>query len=325
VSGAVHVIAPPAPTVSPRGRATDAACVLLADALSQEREPPRVVCLGPRSAERSLAAFGINIEAALPTRHGPLRPGKTRLARLLADAREVHAWGLDATLATLAASRPDATIHAHVDDAPPAAIPRRALANAASFSVYDTEDAEAWLRAGIPGDHLRVIDPKPVAPADDRRRLRAALGIHPDAVVLAALQDPGSTLDARRFVFRIGFLELLNRPTVALFPSTARRLAAARRFRSAASLRFRMLITDAPIAAVLPACDALAPLDPQPGLPAPARGAGNIVAAHAIRLGVPVAHPIRSAEPAVVSKEMAEFMAPLIERIDRKRDERATA
>ena len=311
--GVAHVIAPPAPTVSSTDRRTSAAAVLLASRLA-DHPGERVVCLGPRSAQRGLAALGVGeCTAILPSR-GLAHAASRRLRGALSGIDEVHAWGVPALGAVLAARARGTRLVAHLDDEPPEGFNPSSAPDV--VEAYDDQDADRWTDLLGANAGVDVVEPSPRVPLDERERLRGALGIHDDSVVIAALWDPASTLDARRFMFRIGFLELLERPTVAILPAEARRLSAARRFRSAASLRFRLLISPAPLPALFPALDALASLDPEPHRPPPARGATRVLARLAEHAGVPVAEPTRSDAPPVVTREMAEFMPTLIKHVD---------
>ncbi len=345
---ALHLIAPPAGSFLPAAAHTEAACVLLAAhvhacarphaARAQDEHPcaqphaasaqpeharARIACLGPRAAVRTLAAFGLHTDHTLLPRRGRPETTARALARLIERERpsEVHCWGVPA-LRALLKSRPPKGLRlcAHLDAAPDRPFNPKSIATLEAVEVYAESDADAWSAAGVREHHLSLGHLTTPPPLDTRANLRAALGIHPDAVVLAPPADPAASLDARRFAFRVGFVELLNQQSVALIPAGARRLSAARRFRAAASLRFRLLIVEAPLAACLPACDALVAIEASPGHPAPPAGAAAVLRSLAASCGVPIAAPRGDREATVVSRHMAESMSPLLEMLSAERE-----
>lgn len=190
----VHVIAPPAPTHEAVDRRTNAACVLLASRLNSTTHRHPVICLGPRSSERTLAAFGVEASTALLPRTGLARTSARRLERVLDGATEVHAWGLPAAEAVTRARPRNASIILHADDAPT----RNTIPNVDEVEVYAEADAEAWSASVADAGAVRLVEPKIEVALDRRQNIRAALGVHPNATVLTALWDPSSTLDARR-------------------------------------------------------------------------------------------------------------------------------
>ncbi|MEM7754803.1 MAG: hypothetical protein AAF297_04105, partial [Planctomycetota bacterium] len=218
-----HVIAPPAPTLADNERRTSAACALLAAEVA-DRANDAVVCLGPRSAERSLAAMGVSATRVILPRRGIARTAAHGLRASLDRASEVHAWGLPAIESVLRA-KPRCPIIAHADDEPSQHL--TSIERIARINTYDESDAAAWRAAAGADADVSTSVPHRLPPLDSRDSLRNALGINDDAVVVAALWDPASTFDARRFVVRVGFLELRESPTVAIVPAQARRLAAA--------------------------------------------------------------------------------------------------
>ncbi len=324
---ALHLIAPPAGSFAPAAAHTESACVLLASHLHTpgDRRGPRasVACLGPRAAGRTLAAFGVTPDHTLLPRQGRPETTARALRRLLDRERpsEVHCWGVPALRTLLRSSPPKGLrLCAHLDAPPDRPIHAGTLSRLEAVEVYAESDADAWAGAGVREHHLSLGQLSTPPPLDTRSSLRSALGIHPDATVLAPPADPASSLDARRFAFRVGFVELLNNHSVALIPAGARRLSAARRFRAAASLRFRLLIVEAPLSACLPACDALVAIEPSPGHPEPPAGASAVLRSLAALCGVPVASPREDREDTVVSRHMAESMSPLLKMLTGERE-----
>lgn len=259
--------------------------VLQASAEGQQR----VVVVGPRTSVRRAEACGLRVHSALaPVLGRPAAAWRSLRMACAAEGRPdvVHCWGADALrLAT----------RVFGDSVPRVAVlPQGELAYACERILTYSEPARARLLAGgVPAASVIVVPAPatPPRPSLDSGALRDSLGCG-SGFVVALLGEPPQA-DVHRFAFLIGLLERAAFSVTGLASPRHGQRVRAQAFSKVVHNR-RVVVTDVPLQALLPACDAAVFDGGGPGPttlwnPSPWAAPAPIALAHAA--GVPVVAP----------------------------------
>lgn len=204
--------------VAPRdGEANMLALASQRSAAAQPRTP--LVVLGGNTDADHARKLGLSADAAVSTVAGRWQgAGKS-----LADLLRANGWTSVVPFGPTAA-----------------AVAQRAVQRSPALQV-------ALHDASVHGVSLRSLASRLAA---DRAEIRRGLALQPGEQVIVPVADDPRTIDAARFAFLLGVLDLMGRPTVAIIPTAARNTAGAFRFARSARLSLRLLLADAPLASL---------------------------------------------------------------------------
>lgn len=198
------------------------------------------------------------------------------------------------------------------------------LARFRHISFINQDDADSWIRAGLPAARVRVaLSPTfGCSPTSCKRDfLRTQLDVDEEEFVIFPVAAPWSSLDCQRLAFLLGMLRVNGKRVTALVPANAWRLEGGRTFCKRAGVGARFIVIDGPMTPWLPACDAafLDAAHPRDHLsPFIPRGATQVLLACAERVGVPVAiapGSLLEARP-TPSASVVDELKPLLEIIE---------
>jgi hypothetical protein len=250
----------------------------------------RVVVVGPRASVRRAETCGLRVHSALaPVLGRPAAAWRSMQIACAAEGRPdvVHCWGADALrLAT----------RVFGDSVPRVAVlPQGEPSYACERILTYSEPARTRLMAGGVQAASVVVVPAPATPPHpglDRAALRDSLGCGPGFVV-ALLGEPPQA-DVHRFAFLIGLLERAAFSVTGLASPRHGQRVRAQAFSKVVHNR-QVVVTDVPLQALLPACDAAVFDGGGPGPttlwnPSPWAAPAPIALAHAA--GVPVVAPV---------------------------------
>jgi len=182
---------------------------------------------------------------------GRLRPLVRRLARLAAGRERVVCWSDELLPLAARLGIPCTLVSTAPHEIPPGAPrPERVL-------VADACDLDHWETpaARLERDLARGIEHGSTA-REGRAALRGAMEIPDDALLLGALEDNPSRVDARQFAFMLGLLSVTGYKVMGLVPRASARMTQALRHHEGLGRPFRFLIAEDPVTALLPALDA---------------------------------------------------------------------
>lgn len=260
----LHVVAAPAiarPVSRDVGRL--APVLLLAHALREGHCPAGPVLLvGPDGAARAAAACGLEHTASLTLPLGEPLLGRRALRRRARGLNRLICWSDE--LAPLVRR---AAHEVHLVSTDPARCPAPAR-HFARITTLTDHDAAAWrVRGAAPVRADAWIDEiRHAPPALPRTDLRRRLAIPDDQILIAALRDRPADTDARALAFLLSVLHTTGYPVCAVTPTVAANIAVARRHLVALVRRYRLLLTEHPLPALLHEIDlAVVPEGPPTG------------------------------------------------------------
>lgn len=252
--GTVHVVAAPTTRAFvPHDVGRLAPPLLLAEAIRRGLVPAgRVVVVGPTGAAETARACGLTPGCLLTLPIGRPALGRRAFRRIAGGVQRVMCWSDE--LAPMVGRIADETHLISTDPARCTAPSRRFT----RISVLNEADARAWReRGGSP-----VIEPDWIGglPANDRDA-RPDLGVEPSVLTLAALDDRPSQTDARGLAFLLSVLHTTGYPVCGVVPSVSFNASAARRHLRGLTSRYRLLLTERPLIALLGSIDIVVTTD----------------------------------------------------------------
>ncbi len=296
-----HLIEPPR---AYGGRTRGRESSLLAFASLREHgliEPGPVVLLGDDSSRRFAQAHGVAWDHSITPRAGRIGVSWRAIQRDVAHAGSIRCWSRDAlrVVAGVLPRKKAVDVRATLLGSPRGAWDRRAVSRLADrltmIDVFDASDADAWRRAGVRPDRIRVHDAGGACAPSRGTRITLP-GTRPGQLVLTTLTDHPREADARRFSFLLAILSVGEYACIGLCPSGARHMEAGRRYHRLLGNRHGFQVSDRPTIELLAAADMCVWPDPTQ-LDAP-RGARSLLRATAERFGVTIIDPPEYANPA---------------------------
>lgn len=305
----MHIVAAPATARPvPRDIGRLAPLLLLAHALNERRCPPGPVLLvGPEGCGRTAAGCGLGHDDTLTLPLGQPRLGRPGLLARTRGLQRLICWSDE--LAPLVQRAAD---EVHLVSTDPDLCPGLAR-HFARITTLTEHDAAIWrqrgaapVRADAWVDAIRTAQ----TPSGECG-LRDRAG--PRRVLITALEDRPAGTDARGLAFLLSVLHTNGYPICGLVPSLAGNAHAARRHIAGLISRYRLLVTDEPLPALLGEIDmAVMPEQPETGASvvlqaaAEARGCRVIRLSHRGKAGLKstpgVAAPILQTLDAILSE-----------------------
>jgi hypothetical protein len=131
--------------------------------------------------------------------------------------------------------------------------------NIDSIRVFEPADFDIWQthRHTCQTDHLLtpLLDPQSPTQAT-RAHKRSAIDIDDQTIVIAAVADNPSDVDAREFAFLLGLLAVSGYQTLGIVPNTAKNLNQALRHHRGLKEPFRLMTSTETLPQLLPLLDA---------------------------------------------------------------------
>ena len=292
----LHIIAPPARQPNRRhwrsvADGLEIETVLCARTLrATPQHDHTVITLGAGEADDSARQLGLRgaRRAAMPA--GVAEFSSRTITRLLANGPmpdAVQCWGAPAWRAVRSTWLADRAAVCAVDGS---AVPS------------DIEiSPETLLPLLDTGEH----DP------DERRRLRLAVGVPEDITLVALLGEPHERIDAWRFVFSMGLVEVCDLTVAGLLSTRNLGYRRGCAFHRESHRGWPLAIWEGPIAPLLPACD-MAWLGGSVEPDGPERLAGRLWTALAHAAGVPVLAPVGRAHTDLYPVDLVDrLVAPI--------------
>jgi hypothetical protein len=265
-SAAIHMIAPPSTSTSATksiGRTIPT--LLLAGALREHLTPAppqsRVIIIGDSTTKDSANTMGLHFtDHYTPILANPntlKRKILSHLQSLPTAPSRMLCWSDELIhLACPLASKLD--IPCELISTKPSII-SKAPQNIDTIRVFEPSDHDRWqdLRHTCTSDQLlsALVDPPTPSP-EQRWSARANLSIDEQTIVIGAIADLSSEVDAREFAFLLGLLSVSGYKVLGIVPKTANHLSQAIRHHRGLGQPFRLLTTTDPIPALLPILDA---------------------------------------------------------------------
>ncbi|MEC9374634.1 MAG: hypothetical protein VYC34_12355 [Planctomycetota bacterium] len=262
----LHIVEP--------ARLGDAALKALALLLAQTHPPAHTaVIIGGDADQDRARRFGVRTTDRIhtPRDHSTIAAaGLRRLLRARLEPDLLVAWSFE-TLAAAAAAAPDTPLILHATAPPdprgnPLRIPRPAPRVRAVIATAGHIRAACGARGAALQRAESIHLPLPAHPAatTDRAQARAALDVPHEALLITALGDPPQTVDAFSLSFVAGLFQTMGRTAAAVIHPRALQLERALRMRERIGGVWRIAVTEAPLASILPACDVALWLGPPP-------------------------------------------------------------
>tara|TARA_R110002096_G_scaffold173781_9_gene348965 strand:- start:163346 stop:164377 length:1032 start_codon:yes stop_codon:yes gene_type:complete len=264
---AVHLVAPPSTVINPTkpiGRTIPT--MLLAGATQHHLTPApphsRIIIIGDATTKASATALGLHYtDHYAPILSNPnalKRTLLTHLSNFQTEPSRIICWSDELIhLACSLASKLD--IPCELISTKPSAI-TKAPQNIDIIRVFEPQDHDRWqdLRHTCKTDQLlaNLIDPQTPTQAE-RQHARALLDIDDHTIVIGAVADIASEVDAREFAFLLGLLSVSGYKVLGIVPKSANHLSQAIRHHRGLGQPFRLLTTTDPIPALLPILDAV--------------------------------------------------------------------
>lgn len=265
-SGVVHLIAPPSTYQGASnhfGRTIPS--LLLALAIEHGLTPPppmsKVILVGDASTKSTAAQLGLPIDHHI----APLLSSKNILKRqIVSQLKNNHftpsrvlCWS-DELISQASAAAAQLEIPIELISTKPSTL-QRPPQNIDSIRVFESDDFDLWNdhRHTCQTDHLLtpLLDSK--APTHtERTAKRSAIDIDDQTIVIAAIADNPSDVDAREFAFLLGLLAVSGYQTLGIIPNTAKNLNQALRHHRGLKEPFRLMTTTETLPQLLPLLDA---------------------------------------------------------------------
>ncbi len=265
-TGVVHLVAPPSIHVgAPNHFGRTIPSLLLALAIEHGLTPPppisKVILVGDASTKSTAALLGLPIEHHI----APLLASKNILKRqIVSHLKNDHlipsrilCWS-DELISQASATAAHLEIPIELISTKPSTL-QKPPQNIDSIRVFESDDFDLWneYRHTCQTDHLLtpLLDPRTPTPTE-RISKRTAINIDDKTIVIAAVADNPSHVDAREFAFLLGLLAVSGYQTLGIVPNTAKNLNQALRHHRGLDEPFRLMTTSEPLPHLLPLLDA---------------------------------------------------------------------
>ena len=260
----VHIVAPPSMRqgqANPIGRSIPT--MLLKGAIENALTPPppnaRIITIGDSTTRRSAQALGVHISNHNAPLLGKPNTLKRRIINDLKTAQpsRIICWSDELlNLSSAVASAMDVPLEL-ISTKP--TLLSKPPQNIDTIRVFENQDHDRWqdLRHTCQTDQFLAQHIDPQQPEhSDRSQARIKLGIEDDTIVIAAVADNPSHVDAREFAFLLGLLAVSGYSTLGIIPNTAQNLNQALRHHRGLDQPFRIMTTSQTLPQILPLLDA---------------------------------------------------------------------
>ena len=252
--GVLHLVSTPSPTNDlrpPIGRVMPT--YLCAQAIRQGLTPPGTVLLiGDPTSERAARAIGLRPDQRIAPPLGRVSMISRLIRHHSRQCSRIVCWndelapllrglGCPADLISTRPGLAECRVSGKVD-----------------VRVFERSDRDAWESRNHQAELDSVLapivrDPPPLPQGPNR----ASLDIDPEHLRIGIVADRPRDIDARSMGFLMGLLHVSGFPLAAVMPADSSHLLSARRHHHGLGSRYRLLIAQEPIIAMLPLFDVL--------------------------------------------------------------------